>query len=189
MFSIYIIIFILYSSLIFFIDDIYIILVLNIINLILLFLLKIKILEYLKFIKKNIIFLLFIFISNILFTSIIDSLIIVLRLLLILSISFIIYKKSTLISIYYGFNNLLKPFKIFNIDTRSISIILALSLTLIPIFIKEVNDLKLCFNNHSCKLNFNYIIKNPQTLFITFFNNLFTKIDLLELGLKSKSFE
>ena len=93
------------------------------------------------------------------------------------------------LNLFLRFNNLLKPLKIFNIDTRSISIILALSLTLIPIFIKEVNDLKLCFNNHSCKLNFNYIIKNPQTLFITFFNNLFIKIDLLELGLKSKSFE
>lgn len=181
--------FILYNTLLFFINNWLIISLVIIFNLILLIITKINIKKYLNFLLKNIIFISFIFICNIFYESILNSLLISLKLLLVLNLTFIITNKLTPSKLSDGFYYLLYPLKIFKIDIRKISLIITIAISFIPILSNEAKNIKQALQSKGFSFSFKNVITRPHIYLITYLNNIFKLIDDLEKTLIMKSYE
>jgi len=161
------ILFLLYSVIIVFIENIYIIMGLVLLEFLLLLLLKIKT----RF-KGIILFLLFIFIINMLLINISTSILITLRLLSMYLIVIIVISKI-------GVNNIASSFsKIFR--SQNLYLIISIALTFVPIMKDEIFNIKKSLLVKNYSLNLINIIKNPKIIVVTFFHNLFARVSELE---------
>lgn len=181
--------FILYSTLLFFINNWLIISFIIIFNIILLIITKTNIKRYLIFLRKNIIFISFIFICNIFYESISNSILISLKLLLVLNITFIITNKLTPSNLSNGFYYLLYPLKLFKIDIKKISLIIMIAISFIPILSNEANNIKRTLQIKGFNFSFKNVITKPHIYLITYLNTIFKLIDDLEKTLIMKAYE
>lgn len=162
-----ILLFLLYSLLIIFIDNLYIIVSIIFLEFILLCLLKVKV----KF-KTTFYFLMIIFIFNFLLINFNIALLILLRLLSMYLIVILVINKI-------GVNNLAYTLANF-FHSKDLYLIISMSLSFIPILRDEVFNLKksLLVKNYEC--SFVNILRNPKIFVVTFFHNLFTRVKELE---------
>ncbi len=181
--------FILYSTLLFFVNNWKIIFLVIIFNLILLVITKTNIKKYLNFLIKNIIFISFIFICNIFYESILTSLLISLKLLLVLNITFVITNKLTPSNLSDGFYYLLYPLKIFKIDIKKISLIITIAISFIPILSNEAKSIKRALLIKGFSFDFKNVITKPHIYLITYLNNIFRLVEDLEKTLIMKAYE
>lgn len=182
------ILFFLYSIILFFISNYYIFLSILILNLFLLIILKINIKKYLSFLKKNILFIVFIFILNLLFSNLNYSLIYSIRLFLVLNMSYIISYYFNYSKIVTGFYYLFYPLKIFKINPKDISLIISISLTYITIFIEEIKNIKLALKSMGFELNIKNALTKPHIYLIVFINNLLNRVEEIDLYLSSTGY-
>lgn len=164
----------LFSFVLFFVNNIYIILIFLALSIIICFLNKIKPPIYYTFI-----FLLFInFIINLILSGYYDAIVVTARLLIMFLIVNIIIKKIGIYNLSNVIGNILK--------SKTISLMISISLAFIPIMILELSMIR---KSLICK-NFNFNLKNvltkPSVFITTFFTNLFKRVDTLEKVLISK---
>ena len=180
--------FFVYSTLIFLIDNLYLLLLVFIFNIIISIIFKISFKNHIKVIKNNLIFIIFIIVCNILFSDIITSLKIGIRLFLAIDYTYIMsnYFDSTKIRI--AFKYLFYPLKTFKIDIDSLTLIIAISLAFIPILIDEAKLIKLSLKSKGLDFNLISVITKPHIYLITFINNLFDRLDELEKTLIIKAY-
>lgn len=170
------IIFLLYSIFIVFIENIYIILSLLVIQFIILFLLKVKVK-----LKNIFLFITFIFLINNLLMDLESSLIISLRLI---SMYLIVIIALNMI----GANNIAKILSsIFH--SQELYLIISLSLTFIPIMKDEVNSIKKSLLVKNYEFNFINVIRKPKVFVVAFINSLFSKVRDLEKVIISSGFD
>lgn len=181
--------FIIYSTILFFINNWFIILLITLFNLILLIITKCNIKKYIKFFKKNIIFILFIFICNMFYENLITSLLISIKLLLVINLTFIITNKISPYNLSIGFYYLLYPLKIFKLDIKKASLIITISISFIPILSNEAKSIKDSLQSKGFEFNLKNIITKPHIYLITYLNNIFKLIDDLEKTLIMKAYE
>ena len=174
--SVLLILFILFSLLIIFISNIYVLLGLVLLCFIGIILYKVKV----EGLKGTVYFFLFIFGVNALLLNLYDSTIILLRLVIMYLLINMLIKKIGLLGIASCIANIF--------HSKDLYLIISIALTFIPIFRDEIVDIKkgLIAKNFDWRL-FN-IIKNSKILVVTFFHNLFRKVDILEKVILSKGY-
>lgn len=180
--SLLIIILFLFSFFIFFVNNIFILLLLFLLFCILMLSLKVKIRNI-----KSIFFLsLTTFLINIPFSNFVTSFITSYRLILIYMLVMIITDKLSILGLSKGISKL---FRIIKRDTKTIELIISLSLTYLLIMNEEAKELKLNLINKNFKFNLKNLFTKPHLFVITFINNIFYSIDELELVLISKGYQ
>ena len=168
---------IIFSFIIFFINDIFIISLLLMISILLCLLFKIRLPFYLPFI----IILLINFLLNYLLSDINDALLVSERLLIMFVVVNIIIKKI-------GINNIGKVIgNIFR--SKTLTLIISISLSFIPIMIKEINSIRNSLITKNFSLNFKNILLKPHIFVITFFTNLFKKVSDIEKVMISRGID
>ena len=160
--------FLIFSLGLFFINNLYIVLSIFFISLFLSFIFKIKLPIYsffLFFLGIN-------FFFNYLLSSLNNALIVTLRLLIMFIVVNLFIQKI-------GVNSL---GEIIGQITRSeeLALIITISLSFIPIMIKEIEAIKKCLVSKNFPLNFKNILTKPNVFVLTFFNNLFKRVNEME---------
>ncbi len=180
--------FLLLSFFIFLINNYYLLIFLYLLVLLFILLLKINFIKYLKFIKNSILFLLFIFICNIFFSTLLNSMIVIIRLFLILNYSYIISYYFNYSRINNAFYYLMYPLKIFKIDIKKISMIINISLCFIPIFMDEVDNIKISLLSMGFKFNIRNAILKPHIFITAFINGILDRVNEIDYYLISSGF-
>ncbi len=159
---------IIFSLIIFFINNIYIVTIILIISIILSLFFKVKLPLYIPFI----ILLSINFILNYFLSDINSALLVVERL-------FIMFILVNLIINKIGINNIGNIIgNIFR--SKTLTLIISISLSFIPIMIKELIEIKKNLVSKNFPLSFKNILLRPNIFVITFFTNLFKKVNEME---------
>lgn len=177
------------SILIFIIDNYIILISLILIDLIILFLLQVNFHKIMNVLYKNMLFILFIFLCNLLFLNLDIAFLTALRLFLAINFTYTISVLLPISKISEGFYYLFYPLKLFKINIKNISLIISISLAFIPILINEAKDIKNSLINKGFNFNIKNVITKPHIFLITYFNNIFDRIDELEKALIIKGYE
>ena len=168
---------IIFSIILFFINNFYIILSFLIVSVLLSIIFKVKLPLYLPFI----ILLIINFLFNYLLSSLEDAILVTMRLLIMFIVVNLIIKKIGIVNIGKIIGNMF--------HSRELSLIISISLSFIPIMIKELSSIK----NSLITKNFPFTLKNvltkPQVYVVTFFSLLFKRVSELEKVLISKGVE
>lgn len=180
--------FIIYTSLIFFIKEYYLLAGSLIINIILMFILKINIKKASLFILKLLPFILFTAIFNLIFGDVKLSTLVSLRLILVCNITYVFSCKMTPKKIQYGVEKILSPLKIFKINTRDIGVMVSISLSFIPILQKEIQNLKYSLISKGFNLNLKNLIKKPNYILVPLLTSVIKKTAEIEQSMISKGY-
>lgn len=173
--SLILIFFVLYSLIILFIDNLYIIFSFLLFEIIISILLKIK-----CNLKSTLYFICFIFLFNLFLINFNSAILISIRLFTMILIVNIVIKKIGVINIASTFA------KIFH--SKELYIIISIAITFIPIMKEEILNIKKSLLIKGYQLNLINIIKKPHVLVITFFRNLFLRVSELEKTLIAAGF-
>lgn len=156
------IIFIFLTFAIFFIKNFYVLCIIATINLFLLLIIKISIKDFFKSFRLLIPFLFLAFLLNIVLADLMESALILFRIIICYCITYIYYKTTTIAEISYTFELLLSPLKIFKINTKNISLIVSISLCTIPILKNEITAVQNAIKSKGAKIkinNFSLVLK------------------------------
>lgn len=176
--------FIIYSTSIFFIPNNNFIILFIILNLFIIIVSKINIKRVLKKSLQIIPFIIFTFIINCLLDNLYNAIWIGIKLFIVCNIT-IIYSETTSISgIAETIKILCTPLKIFKISPDEIKIMICISLSMISILKKELYEVK-----EACiAKNINFNVKNMKIILAKFFLSLITRINQLEDSLIAKGY-
>lgn len=171
---------------IFYIQNIYILFSFLLMFFILCFWCKISFFEILQY-NKNIFlfFILIISLFNLFFSSIYETLIIDLKLLIACNLTFFLRFILPTNKLIKALEIILTPLKIFKINTEKLSIVLNIAINFIPIFINEINSIDASLTSKGIGKNFILKIKYIAKLLLP---TIFYKTKLIEYSLKSKNY-
>ena len=159
---------ILFSFFLFFINNLYIVIGLLIVSIILSIVFKVRLPIYIPFI----ILLLINFIFNYLLSSLYDAFLVTIRLIVMFIVVNLIIKKIGITSIGKILGNLFK--------SKSLELMISISLSFIPIMAKELKGIRDSLKTKNFPLNFKNIITRPHIFVVTFFTNLFRRVNEME---------
>lgn len=177
-----------YSISLFLIDNLYILGLFFIFNIALLVLIKVPLKKHICAIKKNLLFVTFIILCNVLFSDVLSSIKVGIRLFIAIEYTYIISCYFDTNKIRTAFLYLLWPLKLFNIDIDSMTLSICIALTFIPILIDEATMIKLSLKSKGFTFSFRNVITRPHIYLITYLNNLFDRLDELEKSLNAKGY-
>ena len=160
-----------FSILVFLINNLYILGSILLLEIFLILLFKISF----KSIKYLIIIMLPMFLIN-LFSGLSLALLVVFRLLIMFFLVVILNHYISSIQIAYLFYDIFR--------SKNLFLIIAISISFIPIMQDELREIKKCLKVRGYKFN----LKNGHLLFITFINNMFTKVSELEKIIISRGY-
>ncbi len=185
---IFILFFIAYSSSVFFVSNLWFLIACTIFNILLLIVFRVNFKKIVKSIGKIFMFTLFVFCFNIIFDSVINSLFVAWKIVIVANFAFIfsyIVKSTQLAN---GFSQLLFPLKLFKINTDDFVIMLVIALNFIPIVSVETKTFKNCLLARNVKLNLKTVFTKSHLLFVAYFVNLFQKVNELEMTLLTRNY-
>lgn len=175
--------FIIYTTLIFFIPNKYIyILILTAINLIAMLLIKVKVRKAIKNIAVLLPFILFTGIINCILENYIYALYISVKLILVCNITYTYSQTTSAFTVAKTVRILCKPLEIFNINTEDIEILVALGITMVPVLKKEFTDLKYACLAKSIDWN----VKNMKIILSKFLFSLIKRVNEIDEALIQK---
>ncbi len=151
--------------------------------------LKLNLKKCVLFMVKNMMFILVIFLCNLLYSDISSSFLVSLKLFLALTLTYIISNLLTMNDFSEGFYYLLFPLKIFGINIRHLSLIIMIAFSLIPILQDEAKSIKKALQSKGFGFTFKNVITRPHIYLIAYLNGLFDRIDELEKSLLIKGFQ
>lgn len=145
---------------------------------------KINIIDILKFnIYILFSFVLIIFIFNLIFMDLYSSLNILIKLILVCNLSFILSIYLPSYKLINTINLILKPLSYLKINTNSISLIITIGITFIPILINEITKIRTSLVAKGLKYN---SISNIFNMIKILLPNLFKKINEIDNSLAAK---
>lgn len=177
--------FILYTTSIFFISNNYALAIFCIINIALIFMLKIPLKRVFYSLYRFSFVVAITFLFNILFGYYIDAIIISIRLILVCNISFIFTYKMGFTNIMSALEKLFIPLKFIGISPSDISLIINIAITSIPVFIRDIEQTLFSMQNKG--LN-KYSLKSLKYTSKILLFSLFKKTNEIELTLKAKNY-
>ena len=130
-------------------------------------------------------FSLLITIINFLLMGLTESIKILIKLTLVCNLSFILSNILPSYKLTKTIETLLKPLSLFKIDINSISLIISIGITFIPILINHIYTIRISLVSKGIKYN---SIKNIYYMFKTLIPNLFKKINEIDHSLISKGY-
>lgn len=179
------ILFIIYSTSIFFISNWIILLGFIFINLLLIFAFKVNFKRVLINLYKVTPIILITFIFNILFGYFESAILISIRLYIVCNVTFIFTYKMGTTNILIALENLFIPLKIFGISPTDLSLMINIAITFIPIIFKELEQISLALKSKGFKP---YSISSMKYTFKLLIISIFKKTNDIELTLKSKNY-
>ncbi len=182
------ILFLIYTFLIFFIKDYYLLLIVFIINILIMIILKESIRNTIFAILKIMPFIIFTTIINIAFSGISYGILIGIRLILVCNITYIYAKRTTPQKLQYVVETLLKPLKIFKIDSKEIGIMVCIGVAFIPIIQRQISEIKLSLKSKGFDLKFVNIIKKPNYILAPLLTSVIKRVGEIENSLLSKGY-
>lgn len=150
---------------------------------------KVDFKKYVKFLKGNMFFIIFIFLCNLLYSSVYVSILVSFKLFLALCYTFMITNAFAPNDFALGFYYLLYPLKTFKVNVRNISFAITIALAFIPIMMDEAKNIRFALQNKGFDFSLKNVIKRPHIYLITYFNGLFNRVDELEKTLEMKAFQ
>lgn len=182
------IVFLVYTTAIFFIENYNLLAIVFVINIILMSILKVSYKKTLFFIAKILPFIIFTGIVNFLLGGIKNCVIISLKLILVCQITYIFSEKMTPKKIQFAVEKILIPLKVFKINTKEIGIIVAIAISFIPIIQKEVQNLKYSLIAKGFRINFRNFLKKPSLIFVPLITSIIRRTNEIEESLVSKGY-
>ena len=180
--------FLIYTSLIFFIKEYYLLCVVFIINIILMLIYKINVKKTYLFIIRILPVIIFTGFINILLGGLELGVFIAIRLILICNITYVFSQKMTPKKLQFAIEKTLMPLKILKINTREIGIIVSISLAFIPIIQKEIQNLKYSLQSKGFNINFKNVMKHPNYIFIPLVTSIIKRTVEIEQSMISKGY-
>lgn len=135
------VIFIIYTILIFFINDLRLLVGLFLLNCMITVILKIGLKKMLYSFRMVLPFIAFTVLVNIIFDGLYSGIIIGIRIIICYNATYIFYKKITVLEIIDAIQKLCYPLKIFKINTNNIGMIVSISICIIPVLKSEIYSL------------------------------------------------
>ncbi len=182
------VLFLIYTFLIFLIKEYALLCMVFIINIIVMIISKENIKNVILAILKIMPFIIFTTIINILFSGISYGLLIGIRLIFVCHITYIYAKKMTPQKLQYVVETLLKPLKIFKIDSKEIGIIVCIGVAFIPIINKQISEIKYSLKSKGFDLRFKNIIKKPNYILVPLLTSIVKRVGEIEQSLLSKGY-
>ena len=180
--------FLIYASAIFFIRSYYLLEIIFAINFILMLIFDISYKKTTIFLIKLCPFIAFTGIINIILGGVDLGILISMRLILVCQVTFIFSEKMTPKKIQYAIEKILIPFNLFKINTKEIGIIVAISISFVPIIQKEIKNLKYSLISKGFQINFRNIIKRPNVIIIPLITSIIKRTTEIEESLISKGY-
>lgn len=184
-----ILLFIIFSIIVFFVNNLWILIGVTISNILLHIFFKISLKKSLKNIFKILFLVLFIFLFNLIFDNVISCLLISWKILIVANGAFIFSCKVSPTKLAYGLQQLFFPLKIFKVDTNNLSLMIVIALNFIPIISRDISTLKETLYARNVKLNLKTFLSQSYWLFIIFFANMFKNVDDIEMVLISRGYK
>ena len=189
-YTIGLLLFILYTLLIFQIKNNVIILFCLAVQIFLIFVLDINKRKFISNFYSILPFLVFTVMFNVIFNgSYLEPLIVGGKILIAWGATNILAQKMPTVVLATAVSNLLYPFKFLGLDLKEVTLIITIAVSFIPILSKELSDIK----NALMAKNFDFSVKNllrrPQIFIVTYINAVFNRIDEIEKSLIAKAFE
>lgn len=182
------ILFIIYTALIFCIKDYRIIALIVEINIVLMILGRIKLKEAGKSLIKLSPFILMVMIINTILDSIEVGIFIGIRLILVCNITYTFTKNFSSSKLSNSIENLLRPLKIFKVNTRDIGIMISIAVAFIPILKDEANKKKYSLKAKGFNTSGINMIRNINLILIPLIVSILKRVDHIEKALKSKAY-
>lgn len=182
------ILFIAYTILVFFIKSYSLLGIVCAINIILMLLLRENFKRAIFAILKLMPFIAFTAGINMIISGINFGALIGIRLILVCNMTYIFAKKMTPHKLQYVIEVLLKPLKIFKIDSREIGIIVCIGTTFIPIIQREIQEIKYAINAKGYEINLRNVIRKPNYILVPLITMVIKKINDIEASLLSKGY-
>lgn len=182
------VIFIIYTILLFCIKDFLVLFYISIFQLVLMFINNISIKQASKNILYLMPFILFTVLINLIAMEKEEALLIGIRLILVCNITYIYGKTTTARKISNAIENLLYPLKLFKVNTRNIGIIISIAITLIPILHQEIENIKYSLIGKGFNMSFLNQITHINYLMKPLFYSILRKVNEMESALLSKGY-
>ena len=147
---------------------------------------KRRLISYAKFLLKSSLFILAMFLCNLLLGGFDNALFVSKRFLVSLSLTYLLTCFLSLLDIGQVLGNLLYPLRIFGINTDRVTLIVGVALTFIPILISEGRVLRKALIVKGYRLSLKNVVLNPDLFIVPYFKNLFNKIETMEKALLMK---
>ena len=128
-------------------------------------------------------FVLVIFVFNLIFMTFEETINIIIKLILICNLSFILTYYLPSYKLIQTINLLLRPLKLFKINTDTINLILTIGITFIPILINEIAKIRTSLLSKGIKYN---SLSNMYNMIKILIPNLFKKINEIDISLVAK---
>lgn len=180
--------FIIYSVVLFLISNLWVLIGATIFNILLIIVLKIKFVDVIKNLCSILVFTIVVFLFNIIFDSVINSLIVCAKIIIVCNFSFIISKTFNVNEIAEGISTLLYPLKLFKVDVNEITLMIVIALNFISIIKREALSLKTTLKARNINFNLKTLFTKTHIIFTIFFANILKRVDMLETTLKARGF-
>lgn len=182
------ILFIAYTIAIFFVREYYLLAIIATINIVLMIILKVDIKKVALSVLKLMPIIIFTSIINMIFSGISIGILIGTRLILICNVTFIYSKKVTPQKIGHVIEVLLKPLKIFKIDSKEIGMMICISITFIEVFSKQITELTYSLRAKGFNLSAKNILTKSKYILIPLITSLIKRVGDIETSLISKGY-
>lgn len=182
------ILFLTYTCLIFFIKEYYLLGIVLIINILLMIILQENIKKVIISLLKIAPFIILTTAINIAFSGISYGILIGIRLVLVCNITYIYAKKMKPAKLQYIIETLLKPLKIFKINSKEIGIIVCIGIAFIPIIQKQITEIKYSLKSKGFDLRFRNIIRKPNYILVPLLTSTIKRVGQIEQSLLSKGY-
>lgn len=182
------VVFLAYSIGIFFVKDFRILALLFVIQMLLMLLCRISIQEALKTILHLMPFILFTVVIDLLVMIPIEASQIGIRLIIVCHITYIFGKTTTAMQMAKAIQNLLYPLKWFGVNINNIGIMVSLAITFIPIMKQEIETIQYSLIAKGFDMHFTHQIKHLNYIMVPLFRSLLQRVSKLEEALKSKGY-
>ena len=157
-----------FSFFLFFINNLYIVIGLLVVSITLTIIFKVRLPIYIPFI----ILVLINFIFNYLLSNLYDAFLVTIRLIVMFIVVNLVIKKIGITSIGKILGSIFK--------SKSLELMIAISLSFIPIMTKELKGINDSLKTKNFLFNFKNIITRPHIFVVTFFTNLFRRVNEME---------
>ncbi len=182
------IIFIIYTIVLFFIQDIVILAGIFVLQVLCMLLCKVSVRETWKTILYLMPFIMFTVLINIWAMGLIEAIKIGIRLIMVCHITYIFGKTTTAMQIAKAIQMLLFPLKWVGINVNNIGIMVSLAITFIPIIKQEIQSIKYSLIAKGCNMSFSSQIKHINYIMGPLFYSLLRKVKEIEDSLRSKAY-
>lgn len=177
-------IFIIYSTCVFFMPNSKLVLLLFILNFAIMLLLKVKIKKVLLSTLKILPFVVFTFFINYLLDEFLNALYIGFKLLAVCNATYIYSNITTISEVSESVKFIFSPLKIFKVNTEDIGLLVSISLSMIPVIKNEIKEVK-----EACKVkNIDFNIKNSKYILSKLLLSTIRKTNYIEESLISRGY-